>query len=337
MAAKPAKPPRPTPTPQPTPQAGGFVQRSGTNLTLDGQPYRFSGLNIYNANSRDNCWYALGNNDGALANVLDDIGPGKEAFRAWFFQRLATTNGTRDWSAFDHTLAVAKTKNVKVVVTLQDHWGACDNAGQKSDAWYTTGWSSTVSPGDTQSFKDYVTAIVTRYRNDPTILMWQLGNEIEGTHTPIKDWAYNVSQQIRAIDANHLISIGTIGSGQAGASGDDYWHLHNLPAVDICEYHDYPSSPGVYPAMPGDQWNGLQHRIDQCTDLGKPLFVGEVGIHLGEVGTTAQRATILTQKMDAQFAAGVDGFLPWAFAETGQSYEDYMYEPGDPALPVLAR
>ena len=40
--------------------------------------------------------------------ALTDIGEGKEAIRAWFFQSLATTNGERDWPAFDHTLAVAR-------------------------------------------------------------------------------------------------------------------------------------------------------------------------------------------------------------------------------------
>ena len=83
-----------------------FVSRAGTRLFLDGQPYRFTGLNIYNANSQNNCWYSLGAGSG-LDSSLAAIGSGQEAFRAWFFQRLATTDGHRDWSAFDHTLAVA--------------------------------------------------------------------------------------------------------------------------------------------------------------------------------------------------------------------------------------
>ncbi len=37
-----------------------FVARNGTHLVLDGKPYRFTGLNIYNANSINNCWYTLG-------------------------------------------------------------------------------------------------------------------------------------------------------------------------------------------------------------------------------------------------------------------------------------
>src|SRR3954462_14068815 len=106
--------------------ASGFVKRSGTQLLLDGKPYRFTGLNIYNANSVNNCWYTLGSG-GGLSTSLDEIGPGKEAFRAWFFQYEATTSpGARDWSTFDHTLAVARAHGVKVVATLVNQWGQCE-------------------------------------------------------------------------------------------------------------------------------------------------------------------------------------------------------------------
>ncbi|MCZ7535410.1 MAG: hypothetical protein M5T61_05325 [Acidimicrobiia bacterium] len=84
----------------------GFVTRSGDQLLLDGEPYLFTGLNVYNANSRGWCWY-----DMVSGSVLDDsiveMGPGAKVIRAWFFQTQATTGGVRDWSAFDHTLAVA--------------------------------------------------------------------------------------------------------------------------------------------------------------------------------------------------------------------------------------
>ena len=107
---------------------------------LNGSPYRFTGLNIYNANSVDNCWYTLGSGSG-LDTSLADIGAGKEAFRAWFFQFEATRNGGRDWSAFDHTLAVARSHGVKVIATLVNQWGECEGwssypEGYKGESWY---------------------------------------------------------------------------------------------------------------------------------------------------------------------------------------------------------
>ncbi len=93
--------------------------------------------------------------------------------------------------------------------------------------------------------------------------------------------------------------------------------------------------------MPGDQWNGLQKRIDQCDALGKPLFVGETGIDPSTVtpaGDTllAQRAGAFEQKLRAQFAAGVVGELAWAWNKDGSSEAGYDIGPGDPTLPMLA-
>ncbi len=112
----------PAPTSRSKPAAAGpvpgFVYRAGTKLMLNGRGFRFTGLNIYNANSRDNCWYSLGAG-GQLDRNLIRIGPGQEVFRAWFFQRLATRNGRRDWTAFDHTLKVARAHNQRVIDARQ--------------------------------------------------------------------------------------------------------------------------------------------------------------------------------------------------------------------------
>src|SRR4030088_3467414 len=79
---------------------GSFVLRNGVNLTLDGRPYGFTGINIYNANSTNNhC-----------------------VIRAWFFQSLATSNSARDWTAFDRTIATAKSLGVRVIATLANQW-----------------------------------------------------------------------------------------------------------------------------------------------------------------------------------------------------------------------
>lgn len=119
-----AVPPTAAVPPQPLPP--GFVGRSGTRFTIGGRPFTFTGFNIYQANSRSNCSYTMGTGS-ALDTALTDIGPGTEVFRAWFFQRLATTNGQRDWSAFDHTLAVARAHGVRVIVTLANQWGSCES------------------------------------------------------------------------------------------------------------------------------------------------------------------------------------------------------------------
>ncbi len=323
-----------------------FVERAGTRLFLQGNPYRFTGLNIYNANSDgdEECWYAM-SSGSTLGDSLDAIGSGKEAIRAWFFQSLATTGGQRDWSAFDHTLSVARTHGVKVIVTLTNQWGDCEAGGYKADSWYTGGYKQ-ADPGGTASYRAWVSEVVTRYRNDPTILAWQLVNEAEVKPNPdlttpcspnaaatLKSFATDVSGLVKSIDPNHLVSLGTMGGGQCGAQSAEYSDLHSVPTIDLCEYHDYdqPQAP-----MPGDQWNGLQVRIDQCNALGKPLFVGETGIKPNQVGGTLQaRADAFDAKLSAQFSAGVVGELVWAWSALGSTLNDFDVGAGDPVLEVL--
>ena len=207
----------------------GFVTWSGTQLELDGQPYRFSGINIYNANNATGCWYAMASGstlEDSLSAISASGGP--KVIRAWFFQALATTGGLRDWSGFDHTLSVAASRGVKVIVTLENQWRDCNGAEGgagifKNKTWYETGYTE-VDPGLTTSYRDFVAEIVARYKDDPTILSWQLMNEAEaadsysvdannnlvvgpcspGAGSALKSFAEDVSGLVKSIDPNHL-------------------------------------------------------------------------------------------------------------------------------------
>jgi mannan endo-1,4-beta-mannosidase len=332
----------------------GFITRDGTQLILDGQPFRFTGVDIYNANSDGWCGAQM-NTGSTLDDALTAIGPGKRVFRAWFFQPLATTKDAsphRDWSGFDHTLQVAADHGMKVIVTLTDQWGECGTNvagnGYKTADWYTTGYEQ-IQPGMLESYRDWVHDVVTRYRDDPTVAFWQLINEAETdtfqgagcldsvqSYQVIHDWAADVSGMVKAIDPDHLVSLGTIGSGQCGTDGPRYQDLHAISTIDLCEFHDY-GSPLV--GIPGDQWNGMQVRIDQCDALNKPIFVGEAGIIPDDIGGTLQaRADAFRAKIDAQFAAGVRGFLAWAWSPQTtpvSTLDNYDMGPGDPAFDAL--
>jgi alpha-galactosidase len=324
-----------------------FVTRAGNRLMLGDRPYRFTGLNIYNANSLDTCWYGMGNGatlDASLTAIDTGTGGGAKVIRAWFFQRLATADGARNWAAFDHTLAVARAHGFKVVPTLTNQWGDCEQpTGYKTETWYRTGYRNP-DPSGTTSYRAFVQEVVARYKDDPTVAFWQAVNEGEakssagGACSPtatqtLRSFADDIGSLIHTTDPNHLVSLGTMGSGQCGTAEAGYQTVHASPSIDLCEYHDY-NAPAA--AMPGDQWNGLQVRINQCNALGKPLFIGEAGIDPTTVGGVAGRAQRFNDKITAQFAAGVVGYLPWewrASARTGG--DEFVIDPGDPVLGVL--
>jgi mannan endo-1,4-beta-mannosidase len=331
--------------------ASGWVTRSGGQLRLGNAPFRFTGMNVYNANSTGNCAYPLGAGSG-LDESLTAMGSSVGVMRAWFFQYLATArDGTRDWSAFDHTLAVARAHHVKVIVTLGNEWSDCDGspnaaAGYKNTDWYRGGYRSGAQPGGTTSYRQWVADIVGRYRSNPDIMAWQLMNEAEdaayfGGPCPrdaasgLQGFATDMADLVKSIDTRHLLSVGTIGSGQCGTAGAEYRALHAIRGVDLCEYHDYSLD-----TVPGDAWNGLAERVSECAALGKPLFVGETGVKPSNAGgTLTGRATLMRSKLAAQFDAGVAGELVWDWrsaAEGGSSLTDYDVGPGDPVLGVLS-
>lgn len=334
----------------------GFVQRDGTRLVLDGQPYFFTGMNIYNAASkadRDSrrCWYDMGSGD-VLKNSLTAIGPGVETIRAWFFQNQATSDsGERDWSGMDHVLSMAREHRMRVIPVLVNQWGNCEgvpgnDSGYKNDVWYQTGYRTDIAPGMRVPYREWVREIVTRYRDDPTILAWQLVNEAEaglayGGDCPedaastLAAFATDMAGLVKSIDRDHLVSLGTLGSGQCGSRGEEYQRVHAVRGIDICEYHDYdPKNP-----VPGDEWNGMAVRIRQCRALGKPLFTGEIGLMNRDGDQTFEgRARLLAGKLTAQREAGVVGALVWAWRDGpngGSTSDDYYVGPGDPMLAVL--
>src|SRR5207253_10914369 len=121
---------------------------------------------------------------------------------------------------------------------------------------------------------------------------------------------------------------------QCGTSGERYVELHRIQEIDLCEYHDY-GAPDA--ALPGDRWNGLAVRLDACRKLGKPMVVGEVGIRVSDAGGSASvRSNLFQHKLDAQFAAGVAGWLIWTWRDAlHHGSDDYYVGPNDPALGLL--
>ena len=349
------KPIAPPPPPDP------FVKAVGTHLELDGQPFTFTGMNIYNANSDD--WCANNMDHGLFEQALSDIGLGgvhggdHGVIRAWFFQPLATPDktGPRDWTRFDRTIAAAKAAGYYVIPTLGNQWGECGHkgatAGYKTIDWYRTGYTQ-LQPEDAvyttyASYRDWVAEVVARYKDEPAILAWQLLNEAEtnadqpggcpagtGRIRRPATWASDVSGLIKSIDPNHLVSLGTIGDGPVRHERRRSTRtLHAIPTIDLCEYHDYDP----WAAMPGDAFNGLALRIQQCGELGKPLFVGEVGLRPVDVGGSYDsRTASLRAKLQTQRGAGVVGHVVWSWGPAPRSLNGYDIGPGDDVPALLA-
>jgi hypothetical protein len=165
----------------PAAASAGFVQRSGTNLSLDGSAFRFVGHNNYQLTSvagQFTCGRAL---DGAMVDrVLQDAkDAGATVIRTWFFQSFYRGAGN-SYAPFDRVLDKAAAKGLKVIPVLVNHYPDCEPSGakRKDEGFYDYGYK-TAGWGYPQSFKDYAYNLASRYRNNATIAFWQIVNEAE--------------------------------------------------------------------------------------------------------------------------------------------------------------
>lgn len=300
------------------------VQRSGTALTLGGNPYRLTGFNMWRA--AITTWNHPANYDGYeqntgsnLANDLANVhatAPHVNAIRVWFFQQFALNGGVRDFSAMDKVLSVADAAGVKVVASLQDQWSYEYNGtqGGLTSTWFNTTYSSAVtnSTYETVPYRQWVSDIVNHYKNDARIVMWEFGNEMDAM-TPA--FATDVGALIKSIDPGVLVGTGFAVGSTVQPS------ILDVSTVDVASFHYYTDySQTDYPST-----------ASAALSRGKPTIIGECGFST----TGATRANSYNTLLSGVYSTqGMTGFLAWQWNGTGGG-DAFNIGTGDPMLPVL--
>lgn len=114
-----------------------------------------------------------------------------------------------------------------------------------------------------KAYKRYVKEMVTRYRNSPAIMAWELGNEprcgADGVRnlprspagcTPelLTSWIDEMSTYIKKLDRHHLVTWGGEGGfnydsddwAYNGSDGGDFDEELALKNIDFGVFHSYP-------------------------------------------------------------------------------------------------
>lgn len=333
-------------------------------LFLNGKEYKFTGMNVFNLATLPGVNAGCGGYVQDLDLLFSRLRP-NSVVRMWAFQGTMATNlKTKqiDWTALDRVVAAAERNNIKLIPVLGEQAGNCDDGHWRDRAWYNGGFREAYNDygnGLTPlPYLEYVKLIVSRYKDSTAIAMWEPINEPEASDcapgkTGTACYAHmtcngreaakalryffdEVGAVIKGIDPNHLISSGVGGNGQCGAIYEDYRYIHQSPGVDIASYHDYDRNDNP---MPGDPWNGLQKRIDQAKAINKPIFIGEVGMiaadnNSGCMSLSARKDKIKA-KMDAQFKAGIVGYLPWSMTTLASKYCNFDIGADDPTLALI--
>lgn len=342
-----------------------FVSTSGTQFTLDGNPFRFIGVNIYDAAATDrySCNGGARMSGAQLADTLrrlhDDSGV--TVLRFWAYQTY--TQAGLDFSGMDEVIAIAKRVGIRLLPVLEDGPGNCTTSSDsqpkakyQGDTWFSQGYR--VPYGNASlSYRDYVKLITDHYRDEPTILGWSMINEADTAQrdsqgrSVLLSFAQDIAGVIRSVDTHHLITVGTQGNGAPGASGPDFRELYSLPDLDFSEVHDWgywgsdsAPMPGGNGSAPPDPNAAQCQRLDApigCSfavapSLNKPLVVGEAGIQGRNPTERTTRAERLGDKINAAFAAGASGYLLWQVNTKETDGYDILMDNDDPVLSTMA-
>lgn len=368
--------------------ANSFVQRRGSQFYLADQEFIFVGFNLFDAAGsgdspysclQTNGWWQKFSNaeiDAALKSMKAETGA--TVLRFWAFQTY--TKGGTDYSGIDKLIRLAKLNGFKIMPVFEDGPGYCTEPGgggnnrmdkwkYQSDSWYTEGYKVANAPY-TLSYRDYVQQFVTRYKDEPTIFGWMLVNEADTSRKVMNDsgklvsalvpFAKDMSEVVKSIDSNHLVTVGTQSNGASGATGQDFIDVYSLPSIDFAEAHDWGYWGNDAESIVGGIRNAdgtmslpdplsaeclktYQAKIG-CTlaqaekIIQKPMVIGESGITARDTAARQRRAEQIDAKMRDFFANGGDGYLYWQWNKVVDS-QGYDVLPGtnDPLLAVMKK
>jgi mannan endo-1,4-beta-mannosidase len=348
-----------------------FVERRNGALWLGERQFRFVLVNAYYLQEEA----ARGRIDLVDQTLEQARAMGARVVRAWAFnddpnkddtaiQRAPGVYSERGLAGIDRMIERARAHDLKLILPLVNHWNAYGGARQ----WLLWHGVSDAREGDPRFFTDprvrahyaaHVARIVTRYRDDDTVLAWELMNEPRGRGLQpgaLADWVRFAARAVKEAAPRHLISVGDEGE-EISLDGYDarFWravdgaHLFQpdnggsfrafleCPDVDLASCHFYPQKYGLRrgtESESGVAWISEHARV--AAAAGKPLVVGELGI--ARDGLPEQlRLDAYRAWLAAAVESGAAGIGPWLFAYPSRpaDWDEFTFYANDPIAGLL--
>ncbi|EME85864.1 glycoside hydrolase family 5 protein [Pseudocercospora fijiensis CIRAD86] len=275
------------------PKPHTFVCTKGTKFQLNGEDFYFAGSNAYYFSFSQNrsdievgfraakeaglkvirTWGFNDKNSTYQPNGFPKYGGEGAGETEIVFQRWQGGKSVIDLQPFDDVVSAALANDIKLIVALTNNWadyGGMDvytvNLGGPDpyhDDFYRV-------PAIKDAFKRYIKAMVSRYKNSPAIMAWELANEPRCGGDPTRNlprspandtntggctpglltaWKDEMSTYIKSLDPNHLVTTGSEGQYTRfdpddvfynGTDGGDFLAELSLPNVDFGTFHSYP-------------------------------------------------------------------------------------------------
>lgn len=254
-----------------------FVTRSNTQLMLNGQPFRFAGANIY--------WLGLQEDPKVSFPShfeVDDALDTAELMGATVVRShtlgistgcslcLEPTLGHFNPNAFQHidyAIQSAQLHHLKLIIPLTDNWHYYHGGKHNFTDWRNISDENQFysNPQVISDFEQYITVLLNHinvytgiaYKNDPTILAWEMGNELSA---PVS-WVQLIANYIKHLDPHHLIMDGNAVSNNASSVFSNDLQINS---IDLYTGHYYP--PDI---------SSFETQLKQANQAGKVFIVGE--------------------------------------------------------------
>ncbi len=271
------------------------VTRVGSQLILDGKPWRFAGVNMYWLGLDDNTRDAQGPTYPSHAKIDEGFASarsiGATVVRATSLgvsvgnpRSIQPSLGVFNDAAFDtidYSIAAAARNGIRLMIPLTDMWqyyhggkhtftswrGHADLPGQTagtSDQQMQIEQRFYTDPTVVADFRTYVAYILNhvnaytgvRLGDDPTIAIWETGNELWDAPPA---WTAQTATFIKTLAPRALVADGSAASGNRVANA-----AIDAADVDILGGHFYPADLA---------WARADARV--AAEHGKAYIVGE--------------------------------------------------------------
>jgi hypothetical protein len=343
-----------------------FVGVDGPHLVLAGRPFRFVGANLaimhdepWRSRARDTLAAAAA--DGLTVGRVWALGEGPADADDWERREHLFRAGPDGWVEagfvhLDRVLADARQLGLRLIIVLANNWSDYGGvpmylqwAGIDPES-YGARARFYSDPQIRRWYRAHVARLMDRrntvtgvlYRDDPTILAWELINEstvlTPGGAAARRDWIVEMSRFIHSRDPHHLVAPGLAGY-DTRRDRDEWLRIMRLPEVDYCDLHLYPQE-NVYRLGGRRQ---IESALDDAAQLarfvvGKPLVVGEFSFRaILSTWEGHERSWWFDTVLERTIADGAAGALAWVYEPwRGRERKYGIYIDDERSAPVRA-
>lgn len=223
-----------------------------------------------------------------------------------------------DWSArmdrawrLDRVLELAERHGIRVMLSVQNH-GPFDLDGFFGSGWGTNLYNAAnggplATPDEFYSdafareiFRRYLRYVVARWGFSPSLMCWELWNEVDlaeqpPTIEPVVAWHREMAGVLRDLDPNdHLVTTSTSDEAMTAVSSFDVdisgfilrsEPIWQLPEIDFVQLHTYQVH-GLGLVLPVA--DTIFDLVDRMAQYGKPVLVAEAGVDFRGIDETLE-------------------------------------------------